>query len=51
VFDFLVGARTAAMGPDVREAVLDHLRDIVVPGRDGVVAHPLDLTVARSVAG
>jgi SAM-dependent methyltransferase len=51
VFDFLVGARTAALGPDVREAVLDHLRDIVVPGSAGVVPHPIDLTVARSAAG
>jgi SAM-dependent methyltransferase len=40
VFDFLVGARTAALDPDVREAVLDHLRDNVVPGPSGVVAHP-----------
>jgi SAM-dependent methyltransferase len=48
VFDFLVGARTAAMDPEVREAVLDHLRDIVVPGSGGVVPHPIDLTVARS---
>jgi SAM-dependent methyltransferase len=48
VFDFLVGARTAAMDPDVREAVLDHLRDNVVPGRSGVVAHPLELTIVRA---
>ena len=47
VFDFLVGARTAAMDPDVREAVLDHLRDIVVPGSSGLVPHPIDLTIAR----
>jgi SAM-dependent methyltransferase len=48
VFDFLVGARTAAMDPGVREAVLDHLRDNVVPGSGGVVAHPLELTVVRA---
>lgn len=47
VFDFLVGARSAAMDPGVREAVLDHLRDIVPPGLDGIVPHPIDLVVAR----
>ena len=47
VFDFLVGARTAAMGPAVRERVLDHLRDIAVAGLPGVVPHPIDLLVAR----
>ena len=47
VLDFLAGARTAAMGPDVREAVLDHLRDIALPGPAGVVPHPIDLTIAR----
>ena len=47
VLDFLVGARTAAMDPDVRDAVLDHLRDIALPGLGGVVPHPLELVVAR----
>ncbi len=47
VFDFLVGARTAAMDPGVREGVLDHLRDIALPGLIDVVPHPIDLTVAR----
>lgn len=47
VFDFLVGARAAAMEPEVRERVLDHLRDISFPGEPGVVPHPLDLTIAR----
>ena len=45
VLDFLVGGRTGATGADVREAVLDHLRDIVLPGQ--VVPHPIDLTIAR----
>lgn len=45
VLDFLVGAATAAMEPGVREAVLDHLRDIALPGL--VVPHPIDLTIAR----
>jgi SAM-dependent methyltransferase len=48
VFDFLVGARTAAMDPDVRERVLDHLRDIVLPGLPGVVPHPINLIIARA---
>lgn len=47
VFDFLVGARTAAMEPRVREAVLDHLRDIALPGLPGMVPHPISLTIAR----
>ena len=47
VFDFLVGARTAAMSPEVRERVLDYLRGISVPGSPGVLPHPLDMTVAR----
>ncbi len=47
VLDFLVGARTAAMDPDVRDSVLAHLRDIAVPGIPGFVPHPIDLIVAR----
>lgn len=47
VLDFLAGARTAAMDPDVREAVLGHLRTIALPGLSGVVPHPIDLTIAR----
>jgi SAM-dependent methyltransferase len=47
VLDFLVGARSAAMDPDVREGVLDHLRDIALPGLPGLVPHPIDLTIAR----
>jgi SAM-dependent methyltransferase len=47
VLDFLVGARTAAMDPEVRESVLDHLRDIALPGIPGVVPHPIDLIIAR----
>lgn len=45
VFDFLVGARTASMTGTVRDAVLDHLRDIAV---DGHVPHPLDIVIART---
>lgn len=47
VLDFLVGARTAAMDPAVRDAVLDHLRDIALPGPTGIVPHPIDLTITR----
>lgn len=45
VFDFLVGARTASMTGAVRDAVLDHLRDVTV---DGHVPHPLDMVIARA---
>ncbi|WP_300014921.1 class I SAM-dependent methyltransferase [Pseudonocardia sp.] len=43
VFDFLVGARTAAMSAPVREHVLDYLRAIGGPE----VPHPLDIMIAR----
>ena len=45
VFDFLVGARTSAMSPQVRGQVLDYLRDIAVDGTH--VPHPLDIMIAR----
>jgi SAM-dependent methyltransferase len=47
VLDFLVGARSAAMTSSVRAHVLDHLRDIALPGHPGTVPHPLSLTVVR----
>lgn len=47
VLDFLIGARTAAMGAEVREQVLAHLRGISLPGSPGIVPHPLDITIAR----
>ncbi len=47
VLDFLVGARTASMEPQVRERVIDYLREISLPGSVGVLPHPLDLTIAR----
>ncbi len=47
VLDFLVGARSAAMRPTTRELLIDYLRDISLPGRPGVVPHPLDITIAR----
>lgn len=47
VLDFLVGARTSALGPAAREQLLDYLRDISLPGRPGLVPHPLDVTIAR----
>ncbi len=47
VLDFLVGARTAAMTADVREQVLAYLADVALPGRPGVVPHPIDITIVR----
>jgi len=47
VFDFLVGARTAAMTPGIRERMLNHLHAISAPERPGRVPHPLDITIAR----
>ena len=47
VLDFLVGARTAAMTVDVRVQVLAYLAELALPGRPGVVPHPIDITIAR----
>ncbi len=47
VLDFLVGARTAAMTAEVREQVMAYLAEVVLPGRPGVVPHPIDITIAR----
>ncbi|HWM01430.1 MAG TPA: hypothetical protein VNP92_03735 [Actinophytocola sp.] len=47
VLDFLVGARTAAMTVEVREQVLAYLTELALPGRPGVVPHPIDITIAR----
>ncbi len=47
VLDFLVGARTAAMTAEVREQVLAYLAEVALPGRPGVVPHPIDITIAR----
>ena len=43
VLDFLIGARSRALSPDARERLLDHLRDISLPGRPGMLPHPVDL--------
>ena len=45
VFDFLVGARTAAMPAPVRAEVLGYLADLSPDGAH--VPHPLDVVVAR----
>ena len=47
VLDFLVGARTAAMTAQIREQVLAYLAEVALPGRPGVVPHPIDITIAR----
>jgi hypothetical protein len=47
VLDFLVGARTAAMTAEVREQVLAYLTELELPGRPGVVPHPIDITIVR----
>lgn len=47
VLDFLVGAGTAAMDPDVRRHVLAHLAALVDPRHPGSVPHPLDIAVVR----
>jgi SAM-dependent methyltransferase len=48
VLDFLVGAGTAAMHPDVRRHLLAHLAELAEPGHTGSVPHPLDVVVARA---
>lgn len=47
VLDFLIGARSRDLQPDARERLLDYLRDISLPGRPGLLPHPVDLLVTR----
>ncbi|MGB2922109.1 MAG: class I SAM-dependent methyltransferase [Mycobacterium sp.] len=47
VLDFLIGARSRALGPAARERLLDYLREISLPGRPGVLPHPVDVVVTR----
>ena len=47
VLDFLIGARCRALAPGARLQLLDYLRDISLPGRPGVLPHPVELTIAR----
>ncbi|WP_161600597.1 methyltransferase domain-containing protein [Mycolicibacterium hodleri] len=47
VLDFLIGARSRALGPGARLQLLEYLRDISLPGRPGVLPHPVELTIAR----
>lgn len=47
VLDFLIGARSCALGSDARERLLDYLRDISLPGRPGVLPHPVDILLTR----
>jgi len=47
VLDFLIGARSRALAPDARERLLDYLRDISLPGRPGVLPHPVEVLLTR----
>lgn len=47
VLDFLIGARSRALEPESREWLLDYLREISLPGRPGVLPHPVDVVVTR----
>jgi SAM-dependent methyltransferase len=47
VLDFLIGARSRALAPDARVRLLDYLRDISLPGRPGIVPHPVDILLTR----
>jgi hypothetical protein len=47
VLDFLVGAGTAGMDPDVRGHVLAYLAALSDPERLGSVPHPLEISVVR----
>lgn len=48
VLDFLIGARSCALESGAREQLLDYLRNISLPGRPGVLPHPVDVTIARA---
>ena len=47
VLDFLIGARSRALAPDARGGLLDYLRDISLPGRPGVLPHPVEVLLTR----
>lgn len=47
VLDFLIGARSRALDGPARERLLDYLRDISLPGRPGILPHPVDVTITR----
>lgn len=47
VLDFLIGARSRALDPAARVQLLEYLRDISLPGRPGVLPHPVDVTIAK----
>lgn len=47
VLDFLIGARSRALRPDARESLLDYLRAISLPGRPGMLPHPVDVLLTR----
>ena len=47
VLDFLIGARSRALEPESREWLLDYLREISLPGRPGLLPHPVDVIVTR----
>lgn len=48
VLDFLIGARTSAMSVEVREQVMAYLAEVELPDSPMVVAHPIDITIARA---
>ena len=48
VLDFLIGARSRALDPSARARLLDYVREISLPGRPGMLPHPVDVTVARA---
>lgn len=48
VLDFLIGACTAPMTAEVRDEVMAYLAEVELPECPGVVAHPIDITIARA---
>jgi hypothetical protein len=48
VLDFLVGAGTAGMAPEVLRHVLAHLAALTDPEYPGSVPHPIEIAVARA---
>lgn len=47
VLDFLIGARSAALDSPARDLLLEYLHGISLPGRPGVVPHPLDIVLTQ----
>lgn len=47
VLDFIIGARSRSLAPEALVLLLDYLRHISLPGRPGVLPHPVEVLLTR----